>query len=203
VSPFRIIPMAGLAGVLGVLIALVGSRWASDVFRGWFDPQVSAAFEGTIQPDAAHAPLRAILLARVRRDGTLAPESGAVFVHRSGIPTPGVLNAVPQLDFDGARPPDAAAVHDWLVRAGVDPGEAATAAAAEIASIVQIAAATPTRAALDDLQARLPSGTPEPQLLDVAAHAPGWLELVVGVGAAVLVVVPTTVVVVRRTRLLG
>lgn len=199
-SPFGIISMAGLGAVFGVLVALVAGRWAADTFEGWFDPQVSAAFSGTIQPDAAHTPLRAIVLAQVRADGTLVPGSGTLLVNRRGIPTPGALNTVPQLEFDGGQAPDATAVAAWLVRAGVGPGAAAQAAAAEIANIVAVAVATPTRADLDSVQVRLPDGTPDPQLLDIEARTPGWFETAVGLGVAIVVVIPILVVVTRRMR---
>ncbi|MCW5892151.1 MAG: YqcC family protein [bacterium] len=192
----------GLAAVVGVLIAIAASDWASTALRGWFLPTVTASFEGTIPPSDAHVPLRATFSAGVRDDGRLVPGDGLLSLHRRGIPVPGDFAHVAEpLPFAAAAPPAAETIRAWLVRVGVDPeAQGLGPAAQEMVVILAVAAAEPTRAGLDEVASRLPLGTPEPQLFDLETRTPGWVDTAAGIGAVVLVCVPILLLVVRRVR---
>lgn len=199
-SPFRIINIAGLAAVAGVLVALAASEWAADALRGYWSPTVSAAYTGTIAPSAQHVPLRAVVLSEVDEDGDLHHDQGWLTLHGRGIPQPGNLVAIPEMTFDASKPLAAGTVEDWLAQAGIARAADATAAAEEMATILGIATAARTRADLDDVPSLLPPGTPEPQMLDIAARTPGWFDTAFGLGAAVLATIPLLVLFARRRR---
>ncbi len=196
-----VLGVSGLVAVFGVLIAISASDWASSAFRDQFPPTVSAVFSGRVPPSEAHVPVRVIVIAAVQDDGTLTAREGHLQLNSSAIPIAGRNNAVPEpLTFDVSVPPDTPAVQRWLVDSGVDPGAAGLAPSAdEIHAIVTVAAATRTREGLGDIASRLPAGLPEPQILDIEGRTPDWLELAVGLAAALLVAsVLATFIVVRR-----
>ncbi|HEV7731413.1 MAG TPA: YqcC family protein [Candidatus Binatia bacterium] len=196
-----VVGVAGLAAVIGVVIAINAADWVSTVFRDHFPPTVSAVFSGRIPPSAAHIPVRVIVIAAVQDDGTLAAREGHLQLNSSAIPIAGRNNAVPEpLTFDVSAPPDVRTVQRWLVDSGVDPGAAGLAPSAEeIHAIVTVVAATHTRDGFNDVASRLPAGLPEPQILDIEARTPEWVTLAAGLAVPLLLAVGfLTYVVVRR-----
>ncbi|TDU30950.1 uncharacterized protein YqcC (DUF446 family) [Panacagrimonas perspica] len=185
-----------LAARLGIIVAIVlsisASQWVSRSFSAYFPPHVSAVFFGSIEPDAGHSVLRVALMAERGRENALRPTEAHVLLDRSGMPTPGVLIKLPDpLSFDPTAPPEAAAIRDWLVSAGVDANSPqALPAAAQVLDIVGVAVSARTRQDLETLRPRLPPGTYEPQIVDIDGHTPGWLDMTAGLVVAVAVCIP-------------
>jgi len=183
---------ARLGFVVAVVFSIYASQWVSRSFSAYFPAHVSAVFFGSIEPDSKHSVLRVAYMAERGKENVLRPTQASVLLDRSGMPTPGVLIKLPDpLSFDPTATPDATAIRDWLVRSGVDansPG--ALPAAAQVLEVVGVALTARTRQDLETLVPKLPPGTYEPQIVDINGHTPGWLDMTVGLVAAVAVCIP-------------
>ncbi len=203
-----IMGLANLGTIFGVVFSIYVSQWVSRSLAPYFLPRVSTVLFGDIAPDERHSVLRLALDADVGSDQVLKFNNASILLNSNSIPRPGVLITLPEpLSFDPAAPPGAAVIRDWLVHAGVDAGSAgARPAAAQVLDLLEVAVATRTRDGLEDLVPSLPAGTPEPQIVDIDAHTPGWIEMTAGIVAALVFCVPFLVFAyrtARRRRLMG
>lgn len=204
-KPFRMpVPAAGVpsmftlrlvgkvALVVGVIFSIYVSQWVSRSLSVYFPAHVSAVFFGSVRPDMQHSVLRIGLMSERREEGRLRPTRVSVMLNSSRMPTPGVLMTVPEpLSFDAATPPNAAAIRDWMLGAGVDANSAGVLPAAEeVLDVLAVAMSARTRPELEALRPRLPAGTPEPQIVDIDGHTPTWLDLTVAIVAAVVFCLP-------------